>query len=370
MIYLVKAAYLDETDIPRKCLKIGYAKDINNRMNGYGTSNNLNVILLDSREGDLGLEFLFHRYYKDKIIKIKGNQEWMEYDEKIIEDFKTIQAKNLFLNEYSSNSIESGFCNVIYNHFYDGFNLSLIVSLFQRRPGNDMYEMMEEFLKCRVFMVSDFEKLYEKLILLCPEAIIEKERFIEDLIVSLKDYIVEREMFSKDRFSVFNCIINEGINIEPNIIDSNLCEFNHLSLFTSKMKYLCELDLSEAQMSLFLDQIPLIYKNYYNLLGKDKIKSLGYRKDRLEAECEGMKNSFKSRNEVLEDIQSLYPIGTRVLVSKVKADLQEIYDRYSLGKVAKAKDLEKYYDVQQIRFPKNPETGKRDLGYEILSLKE
>ena len=84
MIYLIKDAYLDETDTPRKCLKIGYAKDINSRMIGYGTSNNLNVILIDSREGDLGLEFLFHRYYKDKIIKIKGNQEWMEYDEKII----------------------------------------------------------------------------------------------------------------------------------------------------------------------------------------------------------------------------------------------------------------------------------------------
>ena len=64
MLYLIIDAYLDENLEPKKCLKIGYAKSIDDRMIGYGTSNNLNVILLDTREGGYGLEKLLHHRCK------------------------------------------------------------------------------------------------------------------------------------------------------------------------------------------------------------------------------------------------------------------------------------------------------------------
>ena len=63
MVYLIKSAYLDDNDNPKKCLKIGYAKNIDDRMIGYGTHNNLTVSLLKTIEGDLFFESLYHNFY-------------------------------------------------------------------------------------------------------------------------------------------------------------------------------------------------------------------------------------------------------------------------------------------------------------------
>lgn len=367
MIYLVKAAYLDETDTPRKCLKIGYAKDINSRMSGsgYGTSNNLNVILIDSRKGDLGLEFLFHKYYKDKIIKIKGNQEWMEYDEKIIEDFKTIQAKDLLLSEYSSNPIESSFCNVIYDHFCDGFNLSLIVSLFQRRPGNDMYEMMEEFLKCRVFMVSDFEDLNEKLISFFPKATIDKNKFIEDLEISLRNYIIIEEIPAKKRL--------EEIQLDDKDMLEKLNQLRNFYYSTSKsfhdnMKLICETLLDPSWVGyLYISDLywlPLNFRNCLYLVGPERIRANGY----IEAEVLKEIKLYTEDDSLIIELKEKFIIGNRYSLKETKEMIGDIYKKLGIKQTPKASDLEKYFNLREIKI-NDPISNKRIAGYEILSLK-
>lgn len=367
MIYLIKDAYLDETDTPRKCLKIGYAKDINSRMSGYGTSNNLNVILIDSREGDLGLEFLFHKYYKDKIIKIKGNQEWMEYDEKIIEDFKTIQSKDLLLAMYSSNPIESSFCNVIYDHFCDGFNLSLIVSLFQRRPGNDMYEMMEEFLKCRVFMISDFEDLNEKLISFFPKATIDKNKFIEDLEISLKDYIIIEEIPTKKRLE------------EIQLNDKDLLEkLNNLKIFCAntgsfelKMKAVCDLLLNPIWYGKIhisdIYWLPRNYRNYLNYLGPEKIRSSNYYEASLKQEISRLQFG-DGRELVKSSFSKEFIISEKYTLKEIKEKIRIIYNSLGILKTPKATDILEYFEVREYSSV-DKISKKRVRGYEILSLK-
>ena len=71
-------------------LKIGIAKDINNRLKKYKT-HNPDFKVLYTREGTYSDEYFLHKI----LDKYKINDtEWMVYDEHIIEIFKTIKLNH------------------------------------------------------------------------------------------------------------------------------------------------------------------------------------------------------------------------------------------------------------------------------------
>lgn len=84
MIYLVQSYYNDKQNHPRKCLKIGYAKNIEDRMKAYKTYNP-SIQLLKTREGEYDLESFLHRYF-DKY-KLPDFNEWFIYKREIIDKF-------------------------------------------------------------------------------------------------------------------------------------------------------------------------------------------------------------------------------------------------------------------------------------------
>lgn len=86
MIYLILSAGFKEEnpDILEKRLKIGYAKDIKERLDTYYVTNP-DVILLDTREGDTKLEHYLHKKFEK--YKYPKRNEWFYFDEEIIKHF-------------------------------------------------------------------------------------------------------------------------------------------------------------------------------------------------------------------------------------------------------------------------------------------
>jgi len=79
----------------------------------------------------------------------------------------------------------------------------------------------------------------------------------------------------KDRFTVFNTLVNQGLLNSSSNISKFIEEFNSLPKFSDKMKFLCESKFSESEVCVILDQIPLTYKKYYQTLGPDRCRANG-----------------------------------------------------------------------------------------------
>lgn len=73
-------------------LKIGYSKNLSERLTSYKT-HNPNFKLLDTREGTFADESFLHKKLKKYLVK--EYSEWMFYNVEVINIFKTIKLRHL-----------------------------------------------------------------------------------------------------------------------------------------------------------------------------------------------------------------------------------------------------------------------------------
>lgn len=192
-----------------------------------------------------------------------------------------------------------------------------------------------------------------------------------------KDYVIEylrkdSRIGSKkvDRyFEVLRCR-ESGIYCEDDIVNQEVSEFlrvyTKLSTIHDKLKMLCEYGLSSDAIDIVLGQIADSdeIKSYYTTLGSSKLKSLSY-------------NSAKIKNhlgvvtfsqELLESsIYSEFKVGDKITLSDMKSRLEVLYKSINYDKVAKAKDLENYFEVKNSSIYEN---GKKVKCYIIIKKKE
>lgn len=169
----------------------------------------------------------------------------------------------------------------------------------------------------------------------------------------------------KDRFSVFNTIV------ESKMIDSQvgnnvaicLREFNDAKNFPSKMKILCEYPLNESERYVFLDQIPIVFKMYYEIVGPDRCRALSYNKTEISRELQNIK--LDRMDVVSEKVLEVFFPGNKLTKAEIKNKLANIYSELGYTKTPKASDLEEYFELKSCLVP-NKETGKRDAGFEII----
>ena len=174
----------------------------------------------------------------------------------------------------------------------------------------------------------------------------------------------------KDRFSVVNTIRQGTVSTSTDKITEFLVQFDSYTQFTDKMKFLCDnvRNFTEEEFSSILDSVNIVFKNYYITLGRERIRSLQYKKSVLDSEYQRQKNNqFNSRN--LDDIiYSEFKVGEKYLKSYIKQRLGDIYESLGLKLSPKATDLEKYFEVKLCKIA-NKETNKRDHCYELISKK-
>lgn len=167
-----------------------------------------------------------------------------------------------------------------------------------------------------------------------------------------------------DRLSVFNAI--EGFNKDTELVDINIDVETIYSLqyLPEKFKYLCSLNQEVALQC--LPHLPEIFTNYYTVLGPEKIRALGYKTSDMKKEYEGRIGNTKIN--IKEKIISMFVIGDKYKKTTVKSMLDELYNSINYHKTPKASDILEFFEVNDCRI-QNIETGKRDAGYLIVSIK-
>lgn len=134
------------------------------------------------------------------------------------------------------------------------------------------------------------------------------------------------------------------------------------------MKCVCTTGFNEKEQEYFLNQVPLQFGGFYNLLGPDRCKSLRYRKDLLTVEVDALVNIGKNGLKI--DVYASFPIGLRISRQKIKQELGRLYERHNISKVSKATDIMDYFEVCECKVANPSDPKKRDKGFEIIKRKE
>jgi len=171
----------------------------------------------------------------------------------------------------------------------------------------------------------------------------------------------------KDRFSVFNTLKSLSLVDRDDEVVKFLTAFNNLSQFPDKMKLLCETVLEKEELSVILDQIPLIYKSIYTVLGVDRCRNLKYRKGNLEKELNGQRDSGFSSTALSEAILKNFEEDQLYMRKEIKEKLKKIYSDLGSTRIPKATDLEEYFELKRCVFTVN---GKREEGFRLIKRKE
>ena len=174
----------------------------------------------------------------------------------------------------------------------------------------------------------------------------------------------------KDRFSVFNTVVEEGLLSRDTADNVNkfIDRFNNdFAVFRDKMKFLCLADLTDDERKLVLERIPHTYSNYYIALGPERCKALNYEVTKIFKEFSDMQFD---KSQLEDEIYKTFTIGERYTKAGIKETLKNLYKFLGYNKTPKANDLEKYFELKECKVLVDKESGKRDMGFEIIKRKE
>ena len=174
-----------------------------------------------------------------------------------------------------------------------------------------------------------------------------------------------------DRFAVFSTVHNKLT--KDDIINQEVVEFleeyNSLTEARKKMVLLCEYGLSKEAIEIVLNQIPDSdhIKSYYALLGPERLKALGYKRNNIEKELGIVTFSW----ELLRDtIYSEFKEGDKSASTVIKDKLISIYSSINYSATPKATDIEKWFEVKECLIPVEVDGKKKRVrGYELIKSK-
>lgn len=166
----------------------------------------------------------------------------------------------------------------------------------------------------------------------------------------------------KDRVTVFNAIVKEGVEIDKVSVALNEFYIN-ISRVSDRYKFLCSLDPSIVKSC--LPHLPESFVNYYTVLGPERIKACGYNVTDMKKEYE--KIIGNQGVDVSSAVIKEFSVGEKLSKILAKDRLKKVYDSIGYSKTPKAVDLGDYFIIKNCKIPK-PD-GTRDNGYEILAIK-
>ena len=104
------------------------------------------------------------------------------------------------------------------------------------------------------------------------------------------------------------------------------------------------------------------------LFRSTRLKALSYKKINIQKALGIVTfNPLLLQNHIYQD----FKVGDKLSLAEIKLKLSNIYINISYDKVAKANDLESYFEVKKIViYEKNPDGSRKQIkGYELLSQK-
>lgn len=137
--------------------------------------------------------------------------------------------------------------------------------------------------------------------------------------------------------------------------------------FADRMKRYCEYRKNkESNMFFFaLEVMERQYEDlklFYDSLGYERIKALGYKEKDL-------KNEIKSKKEIphlYNEFRRFFPVGTKMLTDDIKSKMAKVYAKYGIKKTCVVANLGKLYGIK-IRPVKIPlGDGSRKNGFKFI----
>ena len=155
-----------------------------------------------------------------------------------------------------------------------------------------------------------------------------------------------------DRFKVFNAVGERQVEGAGQKVEEMIETFDSFAKSKEKLKYLVEVSemkLEEADLTNFLSLIPEKFREYYAIMGPDRIKANGYQESKLKEEWTKLhQEELGVSDALILDIVDYFKLGQRYTNPDIKAKLKELYQKHGYEKTAKASDLEEYFWLKKV----------------------
>lgn len=137
--------------------------------------------------------------------------------------------------------------------------------------------------------------------------------------------------------------------------------------FADRMKRYCELrQLKETNPYYLADEImERQYEDlrlYYDRLGYDRVKALGYKEKDLKNELE----RIYYENDIKQKFREVFIVGERMSTEDIKRTMTGVYVKYGISKKGVAKQLENEYGIRMKYVKISTPDGIRKGGYEFI----
>lgn len=199
------------------------------------------------------------------------------------------------------------------------------------------------------------------------------QRFSVNRMAYLNDnfsYDVQKENYL-DGISVRKQLEDSGFNVNENEVHSDYEEQLECIIkkegFSDRMKRYCEYRKNKENCQYFIADAIMErqyedLKLYYDSLGYERIKALGYKESNLKNEMMSKQVTYY----LYKEFRTIFPVGTRILTDIIKLKMEEVYVRYGIRQKGVASHLEKKFGIK-IKSVKIPlADGSRKGGYEFI----
>jgi hypothetical protein len=373
-----------------KVLKIGYTNNIEKRFSIYKTCNP-DVVLLATREGDEKFERKLHKYFSD--FKYDHGREWFYYNEKIVDEFSTIQEEHLVskeeldpmfsiildisdLEKESLNELSESCCKNSEDSKEILKNRTIIDKYWRQNCTISFPEMLDSFKTFISIGSSDIFNLYSLLNNL-PQPSISPGSSIfniceaapdnQDSTRKLLDEKAHESLSSYyiRRFNSFCDILNASVIHDREKYKEFFIIYGTLKTRRDKLKYLCEYKLVHGHdIDELLDLITeKRFKEYITVLGLDQCKATSYTPSFLDKRLNV--RSF-DKNTLINEIYQSFCVNNSYTTTEIKIKLGDIYKNNLYRATPKASDLEYFFEMKACKLKVN---GKWENGFKLLSRK-
>ena len=341
MIYVILSAEIINKDPSNLglILKIGYCRDDREKVRTatYLTENPTIKTLFTIPGGTEQDEKNLHHHFRKYL---KYGNEWFSYNQEILDFFTTHTTKE---------SLEELDLHLSQNK---------LIKL-QKERNAKFLENKQKYINPILHSLGDIEIL---------EYIKKQEELVEvldNLFLTSSDI----DSYFRSNYPGIDFNIPEKLSENTQKI---LQEFEEQQYFTGKMKYLYSLNMEPDIAKQVLDNIyDTRFSKYYWTISAGRAGSLGYQSGKLEDEYNKITNPGDKSDierKVQEKIFNTFLVGNKYSKVDIKEKLREIYLNNSYDISPKASDLEKYFEIKLCKIS-NKETGKRDMGFEIIKIK-
>ena len=323
----------------KKIYKVGYTSSIERRLNQYFNHNPF-IELISSREGDEELETLIHlclyslgyRYQKNGRL-----DEWFIGDPEVLSIFH-ISRESLERKIWK-------YRDKVFDKDRIKDRRSLDYKLFEY-----LYTKNKDSFVGVLIDLDKFKKPFRT-----------KAKLIDSIFWG--NYSKDLQLETKLKY-LSNWVPSGDYEIA---LQNFIHEFEGTNRFSEKLKIYCEYLDYYKDIKIVFDNIRIYvkepeYQKYYDFYGTPGCKAKEFIKKDLE---KGFVDNIRDDFDI---IVAEFNVGASYTKKDIKQKLKDIYFTLGISKTPKASDLEKYFEINEVKIT-NLVTGKRENGFKIISKK-